>query len=169
MSPEIAPDSPETGDGNQYLFFAVSLAIIIAALEATVLLSLWNTQSRAIDGAIYRTSAPIIIALGILIQSKIIRYLGGIWLLIMGLASLWQPFSSRSMSWGVLTIVFLISGVLSVALAVLLLASKDFGKQFGVARSKHSRLKMTIRVCTITVGGLAAIIATYNDVVNLTR
>ncbi|HEV7613709.1 MAG TPA: hypothetical protein VGO37_17645 [Steroidobacteraceae bacterium] len=169
MSPEIAPSLPETGVGNQYLFLAFSLAIIIAVLEATVLMNLWNAHSGSIDGGIYRTSAPIIIALGIIIQSNIVRYLGSVWLVVMGIASLKPLFAPSSMNWSALTILLLISAVLSVALAVMLVASKDFGKQFSLTRSKHSRLKKTIRMCIIVVASLGAIIATYNDVVNLTR
>jgi hypothetical protein len=169
MNSEIAPGLPEAEVGNRTLFFALLLAIIIAALEATVLMSLWSTSGRSVNGAILRTSAPILIALGILIQSNFVRYLGSIWLAAMGLGSLWQLFASTSTKWGALAIVLLISSVLSVGLAAVLLGSKDFSKQFGLARSKHSRPKKTVRTCVIIVVSLGAIIATYNDVVNLTR
>jgi hypothetical protein len=169
MSPETAPSLPENRAAYKYLFFALSLAIVIAILEATVLTTLLNAHSPSTDGSIYRTSAPVIVALGISIQSNIIRYLGGVWLALMGLASIWPLFGSNSTHWSALTVLLLVSGVLSLALAAVLLASKDFGKQFGLARTRHSHLKKTLRTCIIVVGILGAIIATYNDIVNLTR
>jgi hypothetical protein len=168
MGPEIAPGLPDTRVGHHYLLFALSLAIIIAILEATVLITL-NARSRPIDGAIYRTSAPIIIALGILIQSNAVRYLGSAWLALVGLTSIWKFFSFTSNDWNALVILLVISGLLGLALAAVLLASKGFGKQFDLARSKHPHLKNMLRRCVIAVGSLGAIIATYNDIVNLTR
>jgi hypothetical protein len=121
---------------------------------------------------IWALAATVITALGLLIRSNFIRWLGGVFMVIWAGALLWPLISGGMAQFSrpnslVFFSYYGFRGALSLLTAAILLLSKQFAYDFAKLREADSKYIIYSR--RLLIWGLiaAAAIATFNDIVNL--
>jgi hypothetical protein len=117
-------------------------------------------------------AATVITALGLLIRSNFIRWLGGVFMVVWGAALLWPLISSGTAPFsrpgGMAFISYYgLRGALSLLTATILLWSKQFADEFAKLRENEPKYIHYLRRLLIWAIIAAALIATFNDIVKL--
>ena len=125
-------------------------------------------------GFIWALIAAVITPLGLLIRSNFIRWLGGVSMVLWVAALLWPLVSdgtaifSRPGGGGLAFFsYYALRGALSLVTAAILLLSKQFAYEFAKLRENDSKYIVYSRRLLMWAIIAAALIATFNDIVNL--
>jgi hypothetical protein len=158
-----------------YYRTALYLCAVIALTDAIwILFFVLRLPKDTRWGFIMGFAGAVITALGLLIRSNFIRWLGGVFMVIWAAALLWPLVSSGTAPFsrpGSLALVsyYTLRGVLSLLTAAILLLSKQFSYEFAKLRENDSKYIVYLRRLLIWAIIAAALIATFNDIVKLTQ
>jgi hypothetical protein len=117
-------------------------------------------------------AATLMTAVGLMLRSNLIRYFGGVFMVIWGAALLWPLISggtapySRPNSLAFFSY-YAFRGALSLLTAALLLFSKQFANEFAKRRDSAPRYVGYLRLLLIGAIVAAGLFATLNDIVKL--
>lgn len=146
---------------------AVYLTLAIALIECVVHLQMVFLNNRLAEGVVVRVIFPLVILFGLWIQSKVIRYVGAVWLIFAAGSVIWPLVASKGLVLSFPLILLLIVAVLDLVAAYLMLLSKSFSSEFARLRETQPKYKSTIRTGVLVVIVIVAVIATFNDVYHL--
>jgi len=131
---------------------ALYLTSAVALLEALLVASISSFDVALARSASVRPFVAVVIVFGLWVQSKIARYLGVAWYVLMIVSVVWALPSARV--WSVTLALFLVVSLLQLAGAGILLLSKEFAREFAEQREKQPFYKKQLAVC-----GAIAVIA----------
>jgi hypothetical protein len=149
--------------GNYYRW-TLFLASIYALTELTWALIVYFYTSHS--GYIVRVVIGLIIPIGIFLNSKFVRYAGGVYFVVNAASVIW-PMLTASLVWNVGLIWVFAIGLLSLPLIWFLLNSKKFSTEFSALRNTEPKYKETLRTVMWIALAVTMIIATFFDIVKL--
>jgi hypothetical protein len=114
----------------------------------------------------------VIIVIGLLLRSNLIRYFGGVFMAIWAAALLWQLISGGAAplsrpNGAMIFFYFAFSAALNLLAAGILLLSKQFAYEFAKLRESAPKYIIYLRRLLIGATIAAMVFATFNDIVNL--
>jgi hypothetical protein len=119
-------------------------------------------------------SFPFVIAFGLWVQSKFARYVGAVWMVLLAGGLVWSvvssgttPLISGPTYFLVLDFFFAMSAILNLLTAWILLFSKQFATEFAYEKQHQPKYKTYLSKLFLAAIVGAMIIATLNDVINL--
>jgi hypothetical protein len=121
------------------------------------------TPSTSINVYMVRVVIALIIPIGLLLHSNVVRYLGGAYFVSIAASVLW-PLLTAKLVWSVGLIWVFAIGVLSLPLIWLLLISKKFSSEFTGLRNTEPKYMETLRAVMLLALVVAAIVATSSVV-----
>jgi len=157
-----------------YYRAALYLCAVIALMDAIWILFFVPRLPKDAQGVfIWALAATVITALGLLIRSNFVRWLGGLFMILWAAALLWPLVSSGTAPFSrpdglPLVSYYAVRGALSLLTAAILLLSKQFAYEFAKLRENDPKYIVYARRLLMWAIVAAALIATFNDIVRLT-
>ncbi len=157
-----------------YYRAALYLCAAIALADATWILFYVIPRLRLpyVEPFTMAFAATVMTAFGLLLRSNLIRYFGGVFMVVWAAALLWPLISAGMAQFsrpGALAIFsyYAVRGALSLLTAAILLLSKQFAYEFAKLRESAPKYIRYLRQLLIWAIIAAALFATFNDIVKL--
>jgi hypothetical protein len=146
---------------------ALALTSALVLLEVGFFLYLGGF-ARFPRGAVTLSSIPVVVLLGLWLQSYIFRYCGGVLFFVLGSWFVWSAYYALGQKSALLIdSYFFILGALYLFDGAILLFSKPFAVEFERLRTAQSKHKARLRKVFVIAAGVAILIALWQDVVHL--
>ncbi len=143
-------------------------AFYLSILSGVITFILFDIVFRAATPAIYFFGLPLAIPFGLWVKSNFVRGLGAVYLVIVAGSLLWPVVSSNFVLNRLpLAALYIFLAGINLLIAGILLLSKQFAIEWAKERDQQPKYKRYLRLGLLYGLIGAALIATFNDIVNL--
>jgi len=116
----------------------------------------------------FRLIVDLVLAFGLLVQSKLARYTGAIYFALTAVAMVWPVFETGQYEWGVALAWIVAVTLLSAVNVYLLVFSRAFSGEFEALRAYDPNgYKRSLRIVFVALLGAGAAVVTVHDLYNL--
>ena len=143
-------------------------AFCLSILSGVITFILFDIVFKAPAPAVYYFGLALAIPFGLWVKSNFIRGLGAVYLVIVAASLLWPMVSSNFvLDRRPLAALYIFLAGINLLIAGILLLSKQFAIEWAKERDQQPKYKRYLRLGLIYGLIGAALIATFNDIVNL--